>query len=701
MIAMNNFRVHARFISTGNVRNQLQFRNLDSTGNASVIFPRLRAAIVAENIIREQNPGLTIEQQNILIVGQPQGNQHLPIIAAPAPIQAQVANNFILPPNGMQPPLVINVPVPVPQPPVQQQNPNGVLLGAVQQNNGLGAAQAVGIAGPQANPVQIPAVVVYRSVPGFDLGAHGRKLAHTATLLARVVDLGNYYDNSVLATTTAGQYLQPSLQVMLGRELKCKSWIAVCSREVRDQFNADWLAEIQFEIYQVISVSATTLNLQWLQYVGTKRPVDEVAVMNAEISIPVRALTIMPSTRMAEDLKESVTTQTKAAARQSAPPVEGMKCLYEDFNGKHVYFVDKNNIHVRLESSKFLRRLVSDDMVSFMSSTHGIDWNPTDVWEKMVSNGRHMKEVGIEQDYGLVGLPYGLMRWSSIQHTPAMQSNRTMINLLNGTWNGPDGNDFAHLSLQNFSREVLKVPKNSYEDDDFKRRIVLALLHFEHFLVFTCGVIYQEVTGPIRSSIETGPLGRMNWTSDFIRYEVERTIYGVFKIVKNTSWENARDGGLGDITSSHGVRALLHSRFEAIKPLESQMSTYYQTYVNRIKFGPGDNAVTILPVPGPIPVTPAEKQRVVAVVTPLKQAAGAVNDNLKKKGKKEKTCHRDLLFQLGAINNQGEKYSQCFGPPHCTFIHSDVSKASKKEKLDLIHKVLYGKMESQAVAALT
>ena len=160
-----------------------------------------------------------------------------------------------------------------------------------------------------------------------------------------------------------------------------------------------------------------------------------------------------------------------------------------------------------------------------------------------------------------------------------------MKRVLSGSWNGNDGTDYLMLSLQDFTSESLHAGAHTSGDHEFKRRLVVALLYFEQYMIFLCGDLYAGITDTIRFYISSGEGKYSQWLSDYIRYEVEHIIYNVFKELAMTDYKTAQVNNMGDITCAGGVRGYLGRQLSTIKLTEARQSSYRNCAESDIKFG--------------------------------------------------------------------------------------------------------------------
>jgi hypothetical protein len=529
-----------------------------------------------------------------------------------------------------------------------------------------------------------PASVVGR---GISLTAMVQTARRTTEIQVCMSATANFYNDMIPSLTEEGALVRPCLALIEGLDIAVNTWVAVCNRTIIHPYSIDELVVMQFDVYVVSSVQQDDINLVWAEFIGdalTRLP-NESCLSSLVVRRPLRVLTVVPSSSIGGVVRASL---LKTAADKA--PKEGRGKAREDsFNGKLVYYVDKNRLEDRIVLSRVFRRIVALDMIHLMSNTEGLDYDEDISWNKLIGIGKSMCDRGsITAGNALAGMPSGLAVWQTISHIPAMSSNTAMKRLLAGSWNGVDGTDYAMLSLQNFSNDGLRAGSYTTGDHEFKRRLVVALQYFEQYMCFLCGALYSGVTDRIRDYITAGDGRFSQWLSDYIRYETEHIIFNVFRELLMTDHKTAQETNMGDITCAEGVRLYLGRKLNAITLTDARQSYYLNCAESDIKFAAVKSKQPMMSPPNPNNQSSIPKK--VKIQSPHASNQPVVSP---------KICHYDLMHQLKATDIKGRKYPPCSTHP-CKFTHSDIGSLTKTEKKDLVSVRLYGKLLVDALKAI-
>jgi hypothetical protein len=498
------------------------------------------------------------------------------------------------------------------------------------------------------------------------------------------------------------------------------------------------MVNIQFDVYTVTSIHDDVLTLTWLEFIGRKRlntlitgNANDVVIPTFNMQVPIRLLSV------SGDLGDRMHTAWILKSKQ-VESMEGRgKSHLEHFNGKLVYYLDKNKLDERLETSRVFRRLVDADMIELITnSVSGIDYDSVRAYKKIGDIGRSMYHDGSSQISSSM-MPKGLKLWASVQHLPAMMSVLTITRLYAGGWNGDDGYDYAHLSLQQFCHESLKAGLNTSNsrlndsDAEFKRRIALALLSFELYLMFTCGNLYSNITVALRDFIITGPGAFIHWSSDYVRYEIESLIHRVFRLLSSTSQNAADMNGLGDITCATGVRQLFMTRLRGDNLLDTTRQMHFESTVkNVIEY----SSTSRTPAASTLANT-ANNSALTRSASPLTAKSGVTFKVEKIKahstsgtnptsnvltsnpssssgtiagstssivtstvaGRSENICYTHVLFELKAKDSQGNYTKKCVDQ-FCKFPHTPIGSLTKPQKIAMLKRTMRGNVLREALA---
>jgi hypothetical protein len=214
------------------------------------------------------------------------------------------------------------------------------------------------------------------------------------------------------------------------------------------------------------------------------------------------------------------------------------------------------------------------------------------------------------------------------------------------------------LSLQHFSDRNLN--DNKIAKVIRKNIVVEALLHFEEFLRFCCGEIYENLTYALRQDLLHGVLANYVWEIDYIKYEIETAIHDTLHYIRNSR----RDAFLLqfpeiDISLPTGVRSLWDHMFRSISPTESSQNSFLRESVK----------VTVVNNKIQQSTITTKQSGFSNNIKAVKTAMPAIQSSY---------CKRNFLHGLKIINKQGDLYPAC-KIPTCSFQHITVAGSQKSE----------------------
>jgi hypothetical protein len=325
--------------------------------------------------------------------------------------------------------------------------------------------------------------------------------------------------------------------------------------------DADEVAGAHFDVYVVRSVSTSSLEVEFLDSVGKKRPVDDGRAMGLIEPVPMRCLIVGgPMESMLLAKYPSCRSGKAEEPDETRPKLS----TYESINGKKVFHSEKHNIVDRLSVSLVCRRMTEMDVLMVIL-TNDFNLDACEAWGKLVAMGR-------QHDSGSGGgrviaqlLLTNTKRWTHLKKLPLAKSSMANERAMKGEWSGPQNFDWSKLSLQDFN-------KNDMADDigdQASQRILVceALANLEHFWVFCHGTLFDGVTADLRARVNDGSLSDDSWDAGYIRFLIEGCLFEVFQTLRRVSAGNYKKLFPSvDISNPPGVREMIAQSFRDIVP---------------------------------------------------------------------------------------------------------------------------------------
>jgi hypothetical protein len=231
--------------------------------------------------------------------------------------------------------------------------------------------------------------MAHHALPAYTSTANqgaGINLAALVRMNQRVTEIqvcmnatANLFNGLILPVSAEGALVRPCLSLIEGVNIVVNTWIAICNQVLAavNPYSTDELVLMQFDVYAVTGVHDDELILTWVEYIGDAhtRPLNENCLPTMTVKRPLRALVVLPSSVIGGMVHAALLKSVTEKA-----PKEGRGKAHEDtFNGKLVYYVDKNKLEDRIVLSRVFRRLVSKDMINLMSNTEGLDYDESKI----------------------------------------------------------------------------------------------------------------------------------------------------------------------------------------------------------------------------------------------------------------------------------------------------------------------------------
>jgi hypothetical protein len=185
-----------------------------------------------------------------------------------------------------------------------------------------------------------------------------------------------------------------------------------------------------------------------------------------------------------------------------------------------------------------------------------------------------------------------------------------------------------------------------------KLLISAALLNFEHYLVFTLGLSYTDITLDLRESVTEGAFYERVWSSNYVCYEINSAFIDILYVLNNISKDSfmLTNPGL-DISASEGAQTYIRNQLRKVEP----------TLLGQMKYDSLN--IPCLNVP--------------------REIIPSVN-NKPKREKLGRICLFDLRSQLKCKDVDNKLYPPCTRATSCSWKHIDLKKHSKQALKDYI-----------------
>ena len=452
---------------------------------------------------------------------------------------------------------------------------------------------------------------------------------------------GSSYATTSPATTQIGTIVSDSVAILEQKDFVAGQFI-LASPLPNLSLSADEISSNLFYVFALTKVlESKFIRLEYLDFVtlSGKRP----AVIIDEEQGTV--MTIMLNRLLAIKLESSLHQMLVDAHGQphkDAEPVlpdpktRGLREYSDSMNGKIILTSNKSDVPSRLLRTNMIRRLSEDTVLFYIKQTgEEIDIKLDAAWSRLVSMGESMDDTVSAVVKSLPGTKHLRL----IKTLPAANGDATYVELLTVGW-CRDRNDrfsYSGVTLQRFTNSDLCQPSTS------KVLLGEALTNFQHFLIFCFGESYDGVISNLYTSLHFGKCYELTYSTEFIRYEIERAIADVFYTVKN---EFSTSVTKYDITCAVGVRSLLADRLEeVISVVSMERQNWFQS-----------NKYTIFNT-----VVPAQK------ISPLPSPAGV----------QTQFCKFFFMGALGMKNNKNADY-KCTTVT-CRFVHAAINTITYEE----------------------
>lgn len=502
---------------------------------------------------------------------------------------------------------------------------------------------------------------------GIDLDEMVKDIEESDDLKKKLISVANFFDPSQAPISKAAKLMKASIHVKTVGEYKKGDLVIISTIIHTEIVTSEGLSQEVLDVYTIQNIDRqNNISLSYLNSIRRRR--EEPRVFSFKIVSPVRMLTLCG------DLEFRLRS---APAEEGGPEKEGTKkdgrnSTPDLLLGTTLYFIDKTNVENKVNQSRMSRRLTSPLLADRIKRNNVLETDVKLIWETLTNNATIQTDtpnVIATQDE----ISQGLSEWSTIRFLPAAKSHHALEILLKPEWGGKNGDDYWKLSLQHFSAESLNGKECFIE----KQRLIVATRNFESFMVFCFGVAYRGITEELQISLHRGKLHDPVFLSDYVRYEVERAIRGVFVFLNSVTIQQTEEMKcVYDITVPTGVSAYIRHELSSITPRDSIATWFEKIKASEINYKePGSSEVSI-----------RERLKPESQPTKRLKTSQPHNQPMTKLGAADDpdiVCRYDLLGQLGVASKDGKIFS-CKNGVKCKYRHESVRGMRPEQKRRIV-----------------
>ena len=371
---------------------------------------------------------------------------------------------------------------------------------------------------------------------------------------------GASYSSNTPATTLDGEVFEKSVEILEQKDFRPGQFI-IASALPDLILQADAISANLFYIFALTKVFIdSSIRLEYINFVtpGAKRPasmIEEEIGSTINVSLP-RVLAV----KLESVIHQSFVTlngppRTEVDPVLPDPRTRGLKEYADSMNnGKIVFTSNKSDVPSRLLKTNMVRRISEEDVLNFIKHTgEVVDIKLESAWARLVSMGEALDD----DDSTIVSALPGILRLRLIRILPAASDCKTYVQLLTDGWCRGVNDKFSYdgVCLQRFTNSNLSQASAT------KVLLSEALINFQHYLVFCFGNIYFDVASMLCESINYGQCYKLQFSMEYVRYEIEKSITDVFNTIRNEVGKAVTDF---DITVAVGVRNLLTSKLTGV-----------------------------------------------------------------------------------------------------------------------------------------